>query len=284
MKTIGILYICTGPYALFWEDFYKSFQKNFLPNTIKKYFVFTDVDRLYSMNDDNVKIYPIKNLPWPLITLFRFDTFLSAKSDLIECDYLMFSNANMICSSIVSEEEFLPDSTNDEVLFFTDHPGYYKCKMKDVPYERRSKSLAYIPYNCGEHYVIGALFGGETNAFLDMSVILKKRIEEDLKKNIIARWHDESHINRYIIKKNNIKYLSPSFCYPVGFDLNVEKKIAGVSKQDKFDVKSFKGQYDINESTFLIRLKKVVKTIINKNNLFLIRDNILHKDINEVKD
>lgn len=31
-KSIGILYICTGPYYLFWEDFYNSCEKNFLPN------------------------------------------------------------------------------------------------------------------------------------------------------------------------------------------------------------------------------------------------------------
>ena len=37
-KTIGILYICTGPYALFWEDFYKSFEENFITEYEKKYF------------------------------------------------------------------------------------------------------------------------------------------------------------------------------------------------------------------------------------------------------
>ena len=26
-KSIGILYICTGPYYLFWEDFYNSCEK-----------------------------------------------------------------------------------------------------------------------------------------------------------------------------------------------------------------------------------------------------------------
>lgn len=30
MKSIGILYICTGPYYLFWEDFFKSFEAKFL--------------------------------------------------------------------------------------------------------------------------------------------------------------------------------------------------------------------------------------------------------------
>ena len=29
-KSIGILYLCTGQYKLFWEDYYKSFEKIFL--------------------------------------------------------------------------------------------------------------------------------------------------------------------------------------------------------------------------------------------------------------
>ena len=34
-KSIGVLYICTGPYVLFWKDFFESFEKNFLPNIEK---------------------------------------------------------------------------------------------------------------------------------------------------------------------------------------------------------------------------------------------------------
>ena len=29
MKTLAILYICTGPYAVFWHDFYPNFQGKF---------------------------------------------------------------------------------------------------------------------------------------------------------------------------------------------------------------------------------------------------------------
>ena len=41
-KSIGILYICTGKYIAFWESFYESFEKNFLSDTIKNYYIFTD--------------------------------------------------------------------------------------------------------------------------------------------------------------------------------------------------------------------------------------------------
>ena len=38
---IGILYICTGNYTVFWEDFYESFSKYFCTNSEIHYFVFS---------------------------------------------------------------------------------------------------------------------------------------------------------------------------------------------------------------------------------------------------
>ena len=57
-----------------------------------------------------------------------------------------------------------------------------------------------------------------------------------------------SFVDYSLNNANNYKYwiniltklLNPGYCYPVGFDLPFERKISGVSKQAKFDVKSFK--------------------------------------------
>lgn len=108
-KSIGILYICTGPYVLFWKDFYESFEKNFLPGYEKRYYVFTDAEEIFAENNLNVKKIEIEPMPWPLITLFRFSTFLKIEDELKKCDYLMFSNANMICNEIITPEEFLQE-------------------------------------------------------------------------------------------------------------------------------------------------------------------------------
>lgn len=42
MKTLAILYICTGPYTVFWHDFYPNFKANFLPDCDRTFYVFTD--------------------------------------------------------------------------------------------------------------------------------------------------------------------------------------------------------------------------------------------------
>jgi len=223
-KSIGILYICTGPYVLFWEDFYKSFQKNFLVDYEKRYFVFTDAKEIYAQDNQFVKNIKIEPQPWPLITLLRFSTFLKVEDELKKCDYLIFSNSNMVCDDVITSDEFLPRENFGETLSVTTHPGYDGKKKICFPYDRNKKSTAYIPWNCGTDYVIGAMFCGTSDAFIKMSKTLKKNIEEDLKKNVIAKWHDESQLNRYIIGKQGIRILPPQYCYPFDMDVKYVKK------------------------------------------------------------
>ena len=45
-KNIAVLYIMTNRYTVFWEDFYKSAEKNFLPHHNKHYFIFTDDEKM----------------------------------------------------------------------------------------------------------------------------------------------------------------------------------------------------------------------------------------------
>lgn len=281
-KSIGILYLCTGPYKLFWKDFYESFESRFLLNTNKVYYVFTDeFTTIFDnyKNNKNIKFIKIDSMPWPLITLLRFKYFLSISEELMNHDYLMFSNANIICNEFIHEKEFLPNEI--EKLSFCQHPGYIRTRKYNFPYERRKNSKAYIPYNYGKNYVIGAMFAGITEDFLAMCRVLNDRIEFDLKNNIIARWHDESHLNRYIIRKDYLKILSPSYCYPVGFDIPYEKRICGVSKKDKFDVEKFKGIEHKDIRAILI-LKKIIKKLKEEGSILFLRDIIFNKKIESI--
>ena len=57
----------------------------------------------------------------------------------------MFSNANIVCDDFITESEFLPRIEKGEKIFVTSHPGYYKKDKLSFPYERHSRSLAYVP-------------------------------------------------------------------------------------------------------------------------------------------
>ena len=282
MKKIGILYICTGNYNVFWKDFYESFEKNFINNYELHYFVFTDANEIYDETNERVHKKKLESLPWPLVTLFRFRTFLSIEDELKDMDYLMFSNSNMICEQKIEADEFLPRDDRGEQLFVTIHPGYQHTKIKHVPYDRNVKSSAYVPYNMGKYYVIGAMNGGTSKAFLKMSHVLNAAIEEDLKKNVIARWHDESHLNRYIIDRDDVRVLAPDYCYPDGMNVTYSKKIYAVNKMAKFDVQSFKGVYNISEKEKLRKRINIINGLL-KDDVLSFKDHIFNSKIKPYK-
>lgn len=252
-ENVIILYICTGEYVAFWEEFYKSMEKHFLPNSTKEYFVFTDAESIYGENstdtNDVERIHRIKqeNLGWPGNTLYRFRMFLRVEEKLKKYDYIFFFNANIIIKKKISEDEFLPI---EEDLLVVKHPGYYDKPTYEFPYERRKKSTAYIPYNEGNIYAWGGLNGGKANAFVDLIKDRADAIDDDWNKKIIAKWHDESQLNYYIyqcqkIGSKNVKVLDPIYAWAEGWNLPFECKVLVVDKQTKIKLptKKVKANY-----------------------------------------
>lgn len=219
---IGILYICTGKYVIFWEQFFLSAEKNFLHNHKKKYFVFTDAPEIYAEENPNVeKIYQ-ENLGWPNNTLLRFEIFEKAESQLKTCSHIFFLNANMQVVDTVGDE-ILPDRSNDGLLAVI-HPGFWNKQSHEFTYDRNVNSTAYIPVGKGKYYFMGGFNGGVTDDYLKLIRTLRNNIKADLTKNVIALWHDESHLNHYLLNRNP-KILSPEYGYPEGLDLPFHPKI-----------------------------------------------------------
>ena len=65
MNKVAILYIATDKYIVFWEDFYKSYEKYFLNNSEIHYYVFTDAEDILFQDDDRVHVKKIKHMEWP---------------------------------------------------------------------------------------------------------------------------------------------------------------------------------------------------------------------------
>lgn len=277
MKKVALLYICTGKYYVFWEDYYRSCEKYFLKHCEVHYYVFTDAKEIYSEDNNRVhKIYA-ESMPWPLATLLRFHTFLTIEEDLKEYDYIYFMNANIQCVQEIQEDEFLP--LNGEDIVVTQHPGFYKNKSRFVgSFDRNPHSTAYIPYNAKGDSVIGAMIGGTGKGFLQMSRELKHNIDIDLQNRVIAMWHDESHLNHYIMLHKNYKLLTPAFCYAEELDLPFEKKILMTDKKKKFDVNRFKGYAEIKE-TLGQKIWRNINKIIPYQNILCIRDAICMKKV-----
>lgn len=260
---IGILYICTGRYSIFWKAFYESCDKHFIPESEKHYFVFTDANEIIHENE-NPKIHRLfqENLGWPNNTLKRFEIFLTIKDKLSDFDYLFFFNANLIFQKTITAQEFLPQG--EESLVACLHPYYYNRPPNDFPYDRNEQSTAYIPFNKGQYYVQGALQGGTKNAFISAVETMAYNVNKDLLQNIIALWHDESQWNKYIAGRTDAKILSPAYLYPEGKKLPFPKKIEIVDKGRHFGFDYLRGKRDTPESDFKLFFKDTYRKIMFK--------------------
>ena len=250
---VAILYICTGKYKVFWKEFYESFEENFLPHTKKYYYVFSDSFKLQYAEKENVCIIPQQHLKWPNNTLQRFSFFIKEESRWADCDYTLFVNSNFLCVDIVTEEEFLPV---EEDILVAEHAGYHGQNPLELPYEENPKSKAYVNKSDGKYYVMGGINGGKTSAYMKMLYELKANVDYDAKNGIVAKCHDESHLNRYIIGRRDVKVLPPSYGYPEGWDLPYKAKMLIRDKSKYFDVEAFKAGGIVGRiNLYLRRLK-----------------------------
>ncbi|MES2214567.1 MAG: family 6 glucosyltransferase [Pseudomonadota bacterium] len=229
-KKIGILYICTGQYAIFWKAFYESMEQYFITDSEKHYFVFTDQPEIaYEKEHPNIHRIFQKNLGWPDNTLLRFEVFLNHQKQFENMEYLFFFNANLLVKQTITADEFLP--THQEKLMACLHPGFYAKSPNKFPYETNSASTAYIPSGKGIHYFAGGLNGGFTANFLEAMQSMATAAAQDSAHGIVAAFHDESHWNKYLLDKPYIKILSASYLYPEGLHLSVPEIIMIRDKQ-----------------------------------------------------
>lgn len=232
--TIG--FIGTGKYLNYLPNYYTNIKKNFLPECHKTFLVFTDGD-LDDIPDD-MEVYHQEHLDWPFITLNRFEILQEAEKEICNSDYFIFMDADTLVVDTVTEDEFF--GNNEEYYIGVHHPCHY---MKMPPHDKfpgafefDTESTAAISENDDTSvYFQGCLWGGMTEAAIELMYILEAKIKDDLSKGIIAQWHDESHLNKfYCSRKSHVRVLSPSFAYPEVFDsyCNFEKKIVHLAKNN----------------------------------------------------
>ena len=201
---ICILTIATNKYIQFVERLYNNIDENFLNGHEIECLLFTDHDVETS---DNVKVSQIEHEDWPMPTLKRYNYFVKEKEHISKFDYCYYFDIDM---GIV-------DKVGDEVLsdlVATMHPYQTFYSKNDRSYDRNPNSSAYVRYGEeGPNYYAGGFNGGSTKEFLKMSEVISERVTKDLEKGIIALWHDESQMNRYMIDNPPSLSLTPSYCF-----------------------------------------------------------------------
>lgn len=197
----------------------------------------------------------VPNLPWPLPTLLRFK-YLNMILNEIDSDYLMYLDADMEFVSKFSRENL--DLIGNSGVTLVKHPGYFRTRrlellsnfgflrflrilLSDVriylkyfgigTWETNRLSSAFVPKSQRKQYVCGGAWWGKTESIQKLSHELEFKIDQDLSNNLIAKYHDESHLNCWAA--NNICLLvGPEFCFDARlvFAKNMKPVIRAVNK------------------------------------------------------
>lgn len=226
---IAITFIGTGKYLNFLEKYYETFSEKFMPKDEKHFFVFTDGEIEESPDDITlVKISEDKNIGqsdydpnnWYNLMhqsvggLRRFSIIRMVEDKLKEFDWFVFIDADMFCVETV--EDFFDDTKK---YFGVQHPTFHETWSRNtgaIPHERNTLSNTYVnPEEDDDVYLQGCVWGGKVPDVLSMIEELDNRVKSDIENKVLARAHDESHLNRFRLDhKEDFYVLHPSFAFP----------------------------------------------------------------------
>ncbi|KAM9226335.1 histo-blood group ABO system transferase-like [Dugong dugon] len=225
--TIGLTLFAVKKYVIFLKLFLQTAEKYFMVGHRVNYYIFTDlpdsVPRVRLQEGRQVVILKVQSYTrWQDISMHRMEMIsnFSRQRFLREVDYLVCADVDMIFSDHVGVEIL-------SSLFGTLHPSFYGFSRLDFTYERRPQSQAYISKDEGDFYYIGALFGGSVQEVYRLTKACHEAMMVDQANDIEAIWHEESHLNKYLLYYKPTKVLSPEYMWDALSFYTWEKALQG---------------------------------------------------------
>jgi hypothetical protein len=234
-----VLSIATDRYLDYWQNMILSATQNADFKDVQV-LLFTDKPENISKEirnffQENLVTVKISHEPWPFPTLKRFE-YIVENSEQINALNVLYIDADMLFHDYFDFSHFTQILEREE-LILVQHPGYYRPRgykrlrfyltnplqfLRDFllilkhgslgSWETNVDSSAFVERSHRKVYFCGGIWMGQTRVILEMSEQLSRNINSDLQENVIAIFHDESHLNRYAVEKNPTK-LNPSYCF-----------------------------------------------------------------------
>ncbi|KAM7015661.1 globoside alpha-1,3-N-acetylgalactosaminyltransferase 1-like [Tautogolabrus adspersus] len=223
---VAVVVFAAGKYTRFLKGFLDSGEKYFLVDFRVTYYIFTDneqeVPKIKLGSGRKISVVTIPSAKrWQEVVFGRMKwaTITIDKQIRNEADYLFMMDIDSVFHNPVGGESL---SQLSAVL----HRGYYKNTHRDkFPYERRSRSKAYIPAGEGDYYYTAAVWGGYLEDMYKLVKYCYMQSEEDTRNGIEAVWQEESHLNKYLLYNKPTKVLSPEYLWsdydPIPADIRV---------------------------------------------------------------
>jgi glycosyltransferase involved in cell wall biosynthesis len=232
---VALCTTATGKDARSVKNLVETAKKNFLPDHKITIYVFTD--QLLPINDDDVMTINWPHKRWPFSAMMRFGAYKSIASKLEQFDYVFACDVNMVFIDIIG----------DEVL---------------------DKTVGVLqPDEFNKIYYTSSFYGGETQEFIRLVTDCNNTIQQDLNLGIIAKLHDETHLNYHFLKNPPQLNLSPNYYYLKDNCANVHSCHNKVIALKKDLTAGHDNQIPLNDREFVILIPSYNNIQYYKKNL-----------------
>jgi hypothetical protein len=237
---LGILTIATNRYLEYYSELVSSLFDNYSEVPEIEWYLFTDrvSDAIaIKQRHPNLKmtIIPIAGYGFPQATLYRYKIYAQHKEKL-SADILMHLDADMLIRSnrfyelvsasvkkaplcLVRHPGFYRPQGIQAVKFYASHPNFFLRDLLRIvklgslgDWETSKKSTAFVSRDKRNRYHCGGIWFGLNGSIKEMCDVLSSSVELDEKHGVMAKWHDESHLNKYSAQFR-VNSLTPELCF-----------------------------------------------------------------------
>ena len=239
MSDYAVISLATGTkYVQYWKDLVLSFHSSNIDLSKFTFYILTDdvtQCKLFAKTTGiKLRAHQIPSYDWPEATLLRYREIMRIQKDISE-NVLVYLDADMLIQADFSGD-LTPTKWRNGIALVS-HPGYWRPRgirrlfyyakspsglFKDIfaylrigglgSWEIDPTSTAFVPRKLRKRYVCGGTWMGIRSDFLKMVSECSRSVDIDLERNFIAKWHDESHLNKWK-SEHEVEILSPSYCF-----------------------------------------------------------------------
>ena len=238
-KGIGAFSVATNRYIKYWQAMAHSADKNLFVGHDVVLTVFTDqIEKVRGIEGDleRIRVNPVKirDLKWPLAPLSKFQLFTNHKSEFDQ-PVLMHLDADTIVAPGAGAD--LEPTTWNGGVALVRHPGFRRpCSWRRLnlylsypdlllrdfyrvaregglgTWETNTDSTAFVPRNKRVNYICGATWFAVAEYMQDLCEELSQHVARDLQRGVVARFHDESHLNWFRANRS-CSVLESDYCF-----------------------------------------------------------------------
>ncbi|XP_048206783.1 alpha-1,3-galactosyltransferase 2 [Perognathus longimembris pacificus] len=212
--TIGLTVFAVGRYLeKYLMRFLESAEQHFMVGQSVAYYVFTErpeaVPHVTLGPGRRLRVEHVtQELRWQDVSMARMRTLHKALGGRLgrEAHFVFCMDVDQHFSG-----PFGPETLADLVAQL--HAWHYHWPRWLLPYERDLRSEAALSSEQGDFYYHAAVFGGSVAALRGLTAHCTRSQRRDRARGLEARWHDESHLNKFFWLHKPTKVLSPEFCW-----------------------------------------------------------------------